>query len=90
VRSCRAGSTANTRVLNNRAENSHQPTRLREKKMRRFRISPHKPNAFFRPSASSLAISNPEGIVYLQGSTVPFCRADSSNETRVTRTKTAA
>src|ERR1700730_1865574 len=24
--------------LNNRAENSHQPTRLREKKMRRFRI----------------------------------------------------
>ena len=25
--------------LNNRAENSHQPTRLREKKMRRFRIS---------------------------------------------------
>jgi transposase-like protein len=32
--------------LNNRAENSHQPTRLREKKMRRFRISPHRPNAF--------------------------------------------
>src|SRR5260370_5959087 len=28
--------------LNNRAENSHQPTRLREKKMRRFRISPHR------------------------------------------------
>src|SRR6202035_6009564 len=39
ARSCRAGSIASTRVLNNRAENSHQPTRLREKKMRRFRIS---------------------------------------------------
>src|SRR5258708_17860555 len=34
------------KYLNNRAENSHQPTRLREKKMRRFRISPHRPNAF--------------------------------------------
>ncbi|WP_201391240.1 IS6 family transposase [Ktedonobacter sp. SOSP1-85] len=27
--------------LNNRAENSHQPTRLREKKMRRFKSSKH-------------------------------------------------
>src|SRR5260370_35287294 len=34
--------------LNNRPENSHQPTRLREKKMRRFRISPHTRNAFSR------------------------------------------
>jgi putative transposase len=29
--------------LNNRAENSHQPTQLREKKMRRFRISTTSP-----------------------------------------------
>jgi putative transposase len=28
-------------VLNNRAENSHQPTRLREKKMRRFKSAKH-------------------------------------------------
>jgi putative transposase len=27
--------------LNNRAENSHQPTRLREKKMRRFKSARH-------------------------------------------------
>jgi putative transposase len=27
--------------LNNRAENSHQPTRLREKKMRRFKSAEH-------------------------------------------------
>ncbi|HEY4388419.1 MAG TPA: DDE-type integrase/transposase/recombinase, partial [Ktedonobacteraceae bacterium] len=27
--------------LNNRAENSHQPTRLREKKMRRFKCAKH-------------------------------------------------
>lgn len=27
--------------LNNRAENSHQPTRLREKKMRRFQSAKH-------------------------------------------------
>ena len=27
--------------LNNRAENSHQPTRLREKKMRRFKSAKH-------------------------------------------------
>ncbi len=40
--------------LNNRAENSHQPTRLREKKMRRFRISPHTHNAFSLRIASYL------------------------------------
>jgi putative transposase len=27
--------------LNNRAENSHQPTRLREKKMQRFKLAKH-------------------------------------------------
>jgi putative transposase len=27
--------------LNNRAENSHQPTRLREKKMRKFKSAKH-------------------------------------------------
>ena len=62
--------------LNNRAENSHQPTRLREKKMRRFRISPRRYSAFFRPSASLLVISNPEGIVYVPRNTVPFYKVD--------------
>jgi transposase-like protein len=36
---CRAGATA--RRLNNRAENSHQPTRVREKGMRRFKSACH-------------------------------------------------
>jgi transposase-like protein len=73
--------------LNNRAENSHQPTRLREKKMRRFRINPHKHNAFSPPSASSLDISNHEDIACVPRSTAPFCKADSNNETRVTGVK---
>jgi transposase-like protein len=34
---CLAWSIGSTRVLNNRAENSHQSTRLREKKMRKFK-----------------------------------------------------
>jgi transposase-like protein len=58
VRSCLVGSIASTRVLNHRAENSHQPMRLREKKMRRFRISPHRPKAFSLLIAPLLGISN--------------------------------
>ncbi|GAC1576762.1 MAG: hypothetical protein NVS4B1_04020 [Ktedonobacteraceae bacterium] len=34
--------------LNNRAENSHQPTRLREKKMRRFKSAGHAERSSFR------------------------------------------
>ena len=39
--------------LNNRAENSHQPTRLREKKMRRFKSAKHAQRflSAFRPIA---------------------------------------
>src|SRR3712207_5708056 len=33
--------TANTRASNNRAENSHQPTRQRERAMRRFKSAEH-------------------------------------------------
>src|SRR5690349_16705442 len=37
AQSCHEENIGSTRVLNKRAEHSHQPTRLREKKMRRFK-----------------------------------------------------
>jgi hypothetical protein len=63
--------------LNNRAENSHQPTRLREKNMRRFKSAKHAQRFLSADRASSLAISNHEGTVCVQGNTVPFYRPDS-------------
>ena len=53
--------------LNNRAENSHQPTRLREKKMRRFKSAKHAQRFLSADRAPSLDISNHEGIVCVKG-----------------------
>ena len=46
--------------LNNRAENSHQPTRLRERVMRRFKSSGHA-SVFSQPSGSSRHTSDQDG-----------------------------
>ena len=59
--------------LNNRAENSHQPTRLREKKCGAS-SQPNKPNAFSPLLVLSLAISSRAGTVCVLGNTVPFYR----------------
>ena len=63
--------------LNHRAEHSHHPTRLREKKMRRFPSARQAQRFLSADRASLLAISNPEGIVAVPGKTVPFSRPDS-------------
>jgi len=68
--------------LNNRAENSHQPTRLREKKMRRFKSAKHAQRFLSADRAPSLDISNHEGIVCVPGNTAPFYRTDSWSGTR--------
>jgi putative transposase len=39
--------------LNNRAENSHQPTRRRERQMKRFQVSPSGTAFPFRPRPAS-------------------------------------
>ncbi len=49
--------------LNNRAENSHQPTRLQEKKMRRFKSAGQAQRFLSADRAPSLGISNHEDIV---------------------------
>jgi DDE domain len=46
---------------NNRAENSHQPTRLREKKMRRFKSAKHAQRFLSADRTPSQAIFNREG-----------------------------
>ena len=56
--------------LNNRAENSHQPTRLREKKIRRFKSAKHAQRFLSADRASSLAISNREDTVCILGNIV--------------------
>ena len=48
---------------NNRAENSHQPTRERERRMRGFK-SAGTPNAFWQPSVLSRPSSARAGICY--------------------------
>ena len=58
--------------LNNRAENSHPPTRLREKKMRRFTSAKHAQGFLAADRAPSLDIPNHEDIVCVPGSTVPI------------------
>jgi len=47
--------------LNNRAENSHQPTRQRERAMKRFKSSRHA-QRFLSPSAASPHTSGRDGI----------------------------
>ena len=44
--------------LNNRAENLHQPTRLREKKMRRFKAARHTQRFLSADRARSMSISS--------------------------------
>jgi putative transposase len=51
------------KYLNNRAENSHQPTRLREKKMRRFKSARTGPTLSLRRSRLLLGISNCDATV---------------------------
>ena len=53
---------------NNRCENSHQPTRLREHVMRRFK-SVVRHSASSRPSASSVRTSD-QGDIYIQGQVI--------------------
>jgi putative transposase len=76
--------------LNNRAENSHQPTRLREKKMRRFKSAKQTQRflSAFGPISGHFQPRRHRSRVL--GNTVPFYRPDSRSETRVTKTKTAA
>src|SRR6266567_1649513 len=63
--------------LNNRAENSHQPTRLREKKMRRFKSAKQAQRFLLSPSVRSRGIFNREDTVCVLGNTVSFYRSDS-------------
>jgi putative transposase len=62
--------------LNNRAENSHQPTRLREKKMRRFTSTKQAQRFLSADRASSLGISNRDDIACVPGNTAPFYKTD--------------
>ncbi len=56
--------------LNNRAELSHQPTRQRERQMRRFK-SPGQANAFYRRMARSTMSSAVGATAYRRHSTSP-------------------
>jgi putative transposase len=49
--------------LNNRAENSHQPTRLREKKMRRFKSAGHAQRFLSADRVRSMSISSYGGTI---------------------------
>src|SRR5207244_8130369 len=68
--------------LNNRAENSHQSTRLREKKMRRFKSAKQAQRFLLSLLVLSLNTSNLGDIISLLGNTVSFYRADSNNAMR--------
>src|SRR6266568_3934331 len=59
-----------------RAENSHQPTRLREKKMRRFKSAGYA-QRFLSALVPSPITFNHEGTDEVQGSTMPLYRTDS-------------
>ena len=56
--------------LNNWAENSHQPTRLREKKMRRFKSAKHAQcflsadRAHLKPFSTAKALLRCKGVPY--------------------------
>jgi hypothetical protein len=64
------------RYLNNRAENSHQPTRQREKRMQGFK-SPGHAQGFPPPTGSSRSTSAHDGIGYLLRPTGERCDIDS-------------
>jgi len=68
--------------LNNRAGNSHQPTRLREKKMRRFKSAKQAQRFLSADRAPLLDISSRDATVCVPGNIVLFYRIDSSNGTR--------
>ena len=67
------------RGLNYRAENSHQPTRLREKKIRKFKSAKHVQRFLSADRAPSPGISKREDAFCMLGNAVPFYRTDSSN-----------
>jgi transposase-like protein len=68
--------------LNNRAENSHQPTRLREKKMRRFRISEAGPTLSLSLWTHCWAFPATQTPLMQKANTVLFYRANSWSGTR--------
>jgi transposase-like protein len=62
--------------LNNRAENSHQPTRERERRMRGFKLNrPDMLNDFLRPSVRSHPSSVQAAIYWQPGTTGKSCAA---------------
>jgi transposase-like protein len=63
------------RYLNNRAENSHQPTREREKRMRRFKSARHA-QRLSRCTESSAHTSDPDAICFRPRLTEEFAQAD--------------
>jgi putative transposase len=67
--------------LNNRAERSHQPTRQRERIMRRFK-SPGHAQRFLSALVRSLIIFTPNDTVSLQGITARSCRIASRSGAR--------
>jgi hypothetical protein len=58
---------------NNRAENSHQPTRRREYKMQRFKC-PGQPKDFSQPTQPPTTLSTSNAISFLQRHTERFVR----------------
>jgi putative transposase len=68
--------------LNNRAENSHQPTRLREKKMRRFKSAKHAKRFLSASLVLLPSTSSRKDTACVPRNIVPLSRADSSNGMR--------
>jgi putative transposase len=58
--------------LNNRAENSHQPTRLREKKMRRFKSARTSPTLSFGLRPHRWPFPTPKASFTCRGVPCPF------------------
>ena len=67
--------------LNNRAENSHQPTRRRERQMKRFK-SPARRNGSSPPTTRSTTSSTSTAIIFLPPTTEPSARKRSRSGPR--------
>ena len=68
--------------LNNRAENSHQPTRLREKKMRRFKSAKQAQRFLSADRAHRWTFPTAQAPLVQKANTVPFYRVNSWSGTR--------
>jgi hypothetical protein len=68
--------------LNNRAEHSHQPTRLREKNMRRFTSAKQAQRFLSADRAHCWACSTAQAPLVQKANTVPFYQANSWSRTR--------